>query len=67
MDSGNGPAPKKQESNMNDMNDVRELNDAELEAVSGAGFLSPLKRQENQEQMQALKTFTQALQGAAQI
>ena len=31
-DGGNSPAPKNQESNMND---IRELNDAELEAVSG--------------------------------
>ena len=40
----------------------RELRDQELDAVSGGN-----KAQENQEQMQALKTFTQALQKAGQI
>jgi bacteriocin-like protein len=49
---------------MNVISKIDELNDAELDAVSGG---DKQKEQENQEQLKALETFGKALQKAGQI
>jgi hypothetical protein len=42
MDGGNGPAPSKRESNMNDIRELNDLSSEELDAVSGGFFWLPL-------------------------